>query len=160
MADAVRIAQFLELDNGPKSTSYPFTHRYQNYFVSEVKSFEGQNYAFLPFQVNGTSASLNGDNSQVQILMPYTELGIRLVELGDGNRLSRLTLSHAWYTSIGNVYSYYKEYYVGIGASYSDTTIELRFRSAADSVNGTFPARTLTRDNVGILPLNADLYLQ
>lgn len=160
MADAVRIAQFLELDNGPKAISYPFTHRYQNYFVGESKDFEGQAYAFYPFQINGTSASLNGDNSQIQILMPYTEVGVRLVELGDGNRLSRLSLVHAWYTSLGNVYSFYREYYVGIGAAYSDTTIELRFRSAADSVNGRFPARTLTRENVGILPLNADLYLQ
>jgi hypothetical protein len=54
----------------------------------------------------------------------------------------------------------YEERYVGIGASFSDTTIELRYRTAMDSVGATFPARTLTRSLVGPLPLNAQLVLQ
>ena len=49
---------------------------------------------------------------------------------------------------------------MGIGASYSDTTIELRYRTAMDSVGATFPGRTLTRSLVGPLPLNAELVLQ
>ena len=37
---------------------------------------------------------------------------------------------------------------------------ELRFRSAIDSVGSTFPGRSFTRDMVGPLPLNSELYLR
>jgi hypothetical protein len=54
----------------------------------------------------------------------------------------------------------YTENYVGIGATFSDTTIELRFKSAMDSVNANFPAQSFTRKSVGILPLNSDISLR
>jgi hypothetical protein len=53
-----------------------------------------------------------------------------------------------------------EERYVGIGASFSETTVELRFRTAMDSVGAQFPSRTLTRGLVGPLPINADLVLR
>jgi hypothetical protein len=49
---------------------------------------------------------------------------------------------------------------VGIGASVSETTIELRYRSAIDSVISNFPSRTVTRQLVGPLPLNANISLR
>ena len=59
---------------------------------------------------------------------------------------------------VSNVF--FTENLVRIGASFDDTTLELRFRTAMDSVGAGFPARTFTRDNVGILPINAELYLR
>jgi hypothetical protein len=53
-----------------------------------------------------------------------------------------------------------QEFLVGIGASLSETTIELRFRSAIDSVISGFPARSVTRQLVGPLPLNSNVVLQ
>ena len=98
----------------------------------------------------------------LRVLFPNVEFAIRLVEQGDGNRLSELTLTTQWLTAdltpaLGRTY---RERYVGIGASYSDTTIELRYRTAMDSVGASFPSRTLTRSLVGPLPLNAELVLQ
>jgi hypothetical protein len=137
-------------------------HRYQNFFVSEPRILDGARFDFAPFRAEGSTANLNGDNDMVRVLFPNVEFAIRLVEQGDGNRLSELTLTTQWLTAdlapaLGRTY---RERYVGIGASYSDTTIELRYRTAMDSVGATFPARTLTRGLVGPLPLNADLVLQ
>ena len=137
-------------------------HRYQNFFVSEPRILDGAQFDFAPFRAEGSTANLNGDNDMVRVLFPNVEFAIRLVEQGDGNRLSELTLTTQWLTAdlapaLGRTY---RERYVGIGASYSDTTIELRYRTAMDSVGATFPARTLTRGLVGPLPLNADLVLQ
>jgi hypothetical protein len=150
----IRICNFFNL-----LTTAGKQHYYQNYFIAESKSFLGQPYAFAPFQADGALANLNGDNQQLRVLFPSQELVIRLVEEGDGNRLSVLQLTTAWITGGGDISTTFTDYFVGTGATFSDDAVELRFRSSMDSVGAGFPARTLTADNVGVLPLNAELYL-
>jgi hypothetical protein len=53
-----------------------------------------------------------------------------------------------------------EEFYVGIGAGDSDTTVELRFRSPMDAATSRFPRQILSAQNVGILPLSAELTLR
>ena len=151
----IRIAQYFDL-----LTASGITHRYQNYFVRESKSLSSVAYTFAPFRAEGSTANLNGENSVIRVLFPAVEFAIRLVEQGDGNRLSQLTLTTQWLNASESMVRSYEERYVGIGASFSDTTIELRFRTAMDSVGATFPARTLTAKLVGPLPINAQLALQ
>lgn len=139
-------------------------HRYQNYFVNETKRWPdnagGHQYAFAPFRVEGTLSSLGGDNSPVLILFPNVEVALRLVEQGNGNRLSRLTLTTVWLNANSAPVKHYQERYIGVGAGFSETTIELRFRSAMDSVGSQFPARKFSRGSVGLLPLSADISLR
>ena len=151
----IRIAQLFNL-----RTSSGTRHRYQNYFVAQEYTCLGAKYDFAPFQVSGAMASLGGDNETVQVLFPNLEVVLRLVEEGDGNRLSELTLTTLWLNATGAIANQYEDYYVGSGSGFNDDTVELRFRSAMDSVGSNFPARTLTSQNVGILPLNAELYLR
>lgn len=158
MTNEIRLVQFFKL-----ITATEIQHRFQNYFVQQDITFNSETYKFAPFQVQGSVSSLNGDNSQIQILFPATEYAIRLVEEGKGNRKSSLTL----YTrsvprdSTGVVSdSGPMEQYIGLGASFSADTIELRFSTAADSVASNFPARRLNQENVGILPLDSALSLR
>lgn len=151
----IRIAQFFRL-----VTANGILHRFQNYFVSESRTYLGQSYDFAPFKAEGSTASLNGDNQQLRILFPSVKYALQLVEQGEGNRLSTLQLTTVWLDANGNIITPLSDFYVGVGAAFSDTTIELRFRSAIDSVGSEFPGRTLTRELVGPLPLNAELYLR
>jgi hypothetical protein len=151
----IRLAQYFDL-----ATANGTRHRYQNFFVQERRTLGGRRFEFAPFRAEGSTANLNGDNALVRVLFPNVEFAIRLVEEGDGNRLSRLTITTQWLNVNLVPFRTYEERYVGIGASYSDTTIELRYRTAMDSVGATFPAQTLTRSLVGPLPLNAQLVLQ
>jgi hypothetical protein len=158
MAIDIRIAQFFEL-----LTSDGTTHRYQNYFANERYTYQGKRYEFAPFRAEGSVSNNTGDNSILQVLFPNVEFAIRLLDAGNGNRLSRLVLTTAWLTSSNAIAANgatQVEYLVGIGASVSETTIELRFRSAIDSVISGFPARSVTRQLVGPLPLNSDVVLQ
>jgi hypothetical protein len=152
----IRICQFLVL-----TTSTGDIHQYQNYFANQPIVYGGKRYEFAPFRAEGSISSLNGDNSLLQVLFPNIELIVRLLDAGNGNRLSTLVLTTQWLTNTDaftpNVQI---EYYVGVGASLNETTVELRFRSAIDSVSSNFPARTLTRELVGPLPLDSQLYLQ
>jgi hypothetical protein len=108
----------------------------------------------FPLGLKEAVSNIGGDNNLVQILFPNVEIGIRMVEQGNGNRLSRLTLTTAWLNENDGEIKSYDERFLGLGASFSETTIELRFRSAMDSVGATFPGRTLTRNLVGPLPLS------
>jgi hypothetical protein len=166
----INIAHFITITPSGKSAQ-----RFQNFFYSSdtsnniaIPGTTTPKYIFAPFSVQGATAQLNGENQTLQVLFPFTTFGVRLVEEGNGNRLSSMEVKTIWLesnASSSNVSDYfvsaqYTEFYTGIGASFSDTTIELRFKSAMDSVGAAFPARTFTRDNVGVLPLNADLNLR
>lgn len=151
----LRICQFFKL-----LTTDGVTHRYQNYFVGQNASLLSESYSFAPFRAEGALATLNGENSQLQVLFPHVDFALVLVERGDGNRLSELTLATAWLNASGSITNTATDFYIGLGASFSDTTIELRFRSAIDSVGSSFPGRSFTRDMVGPLPLNSELYLR
>jgi len=154
----IRIAQFFDL-----TTSDGNNHCYQNYFVNTLYSYQNRSYDFAPFRAEGTSSTNTGDNTIVQVLFPNVEFALRLLDAGNGNRLSRLLLTTVWLTSANEIAvngANQLEYLVGIGASISETTIELRFRSAIDSVVSSFPARTISRQMVGPLPLSANVSLR
>jgi hypothetical protein len=151
----IRIAQYFKL-----ATAGGVIHRYQNYFVGASSTYLSESYSFAPFQASGALATLNGDNETLQVLFPNLEVVLRLVEQANGNRLSTLAFTTAWLNASDQILTPLTDYYIGIGASFSETTVELRFRSAIDSVGSAFPARTLTRENVGPLPLNSELYLR
>lgn len=158
MAIDIRIAQFFDL-----TTTDGTRHLYQNYFANEAYTYAGQRYNFAPFRTEGVVSNNTGDNSIIQVLFPNVEFALRLLDAGNGNRLSRLVLTTVWLTANNQIAANgatQKEYLVGIGASISETTIDLRFRSAIDSVIAGFPSRTITRQLVGPLPINADLVLR
>jgi hypothetical protein len=155
MTSEIRICNFFKL-----TTTAGRVHRFQNYFIGN-KTFNGEVYSFSPFQADGALASLSGDNQQLRVLFPSQEVSIRLVEEGDGNRLSVLELATLWTNATGALNgAQFTDYFLGIGATFNEDTIELRFRSSMDSVGAGFPARVLTVDNVGILPLDANLSLK
>ena len=97
----------------------------------------------------------------LQVLFPNVDFAVQLLYSSNSNRLSVLELTTQWLTA-ENAYAgtALTEYYIGIGSSISETTLELRFRSSVDSVTSNFPNRTLTRELAGILPLDAQLILQ
>jgi len=156
MTNEIRLVQFFELTDA-KGLPYLF----QNYFVNESKSKGNKSFDFAPFQVSGGISSIGGDNSQIQILFPATDYAIALVELSNGNRKSQLELTTKVVNAAGTVTSLMaKEFYIGLGAAFSESTIELRFNTAVDAVGSNFPAQQLNEDNVGILPLDSALSLR
>lgn len=169
METSVHIAHFLFIEtvNGQ-------SHYYQNYFFNTgasavaIPGTASPTYRHAPFRVEGALSSLNGENSLLRVLFPHSAFTIALVENGEGNRLSKLSLKTVWMATTGSIVDYssytktaeYEEFYVGVGASFDDITVELRFRSAMDSVGASFPRQTFSSKNVGFLPLNAEISLR
>tara|TARA_R110002020_G_C16157819_1_gene763153 strand:- start:281 stop:760 length:480 start_codon:yes stop_codon:yes gene_type:complete len=159
MTTEIRLIQFFDFTDasGNNKAEYCF----QNYFVNETKSKGNKLFGFAPFQVVGGVSSIGGDNSQIQILFPATEYAIALVASANGNRKSQLELTTKTVNAAGTVTSLMaQEFYIGLGAAFSESTIELRFNTAVDAVGSNFPAQRLSEDNVGILPLDSALSLR
>ena len=160
MTNEIRLVQFFDFSDadGNNKPEYLF----QNYFVNESKSKGNKSFSFAPFQVVGGTSSIGGDNSQIQILFPATQYAIALVEAANGNRKSQLELTTKTVNAAGTVTSAFlaQEFYIGLGATFSEDTIELRFNTAVDAVASNFPAQRLNEDNVGILPLDSALSLR
>ena len=159
MTTEIRMVQFFDLVDAKNNI-----HQFQNYFVGDTKSnvpLITGTYKFAPFQVEGATSSLNGDNEQIQVLFPATTYAIKLVEAGDGNRKSRLILSTRFVTPSGDISKDGpRGVFIGLGASFSTETVELRFNSALDAVASRFPATSLTQENSGVLPLESQLQLR
>ncbi len=169
MQTSVHIGHFLFIE-----TANGQSHYYQNYFFGKdsasvpIPGSSSPSYRHAPFRVEGALSSLNGENSLLRVLFPHSVFTIALVENGEGNRLSKLSLKTVWMATSGTITDYssytktaeYEEFYVGVGASFDDTTVELRFRSAMDSVGASFPRQTFSSKNVGFLPLNAEVSLR
>ena len=157
MTNEIRLVQFFDLTDANGTE-----HLFQNYFVNESKSKGNKSFSFAPFQVVGGTSSIGGDNSQIQILFPATQYAIALVEAANGNRKSQLELTTKTVNAAGTVTSAFlaQEFYIGLGATFSEDTIELRFNTAVDAVASNFPAQRLNEDNVGILPLESALSLR
>lgn len=149
--------------SGPGFVGPEVGYSFQNFFQGETY----KSHRFASFSVQGASSQLNGENETLALLFPFSTFALTLVEAGNGNKLSKLTLKTEWVetnttspTPSSSDYvkmAEYTSYYVGVGASYSETTIELRFKSAMDGVNGVFPANTFTRRNAGQLPTNSTI---
>jgi hypothetical protein len=169
MQPSVHIGHFVFIE-----TANNRSHYYQNYFFGKdfaavaIPGGSSPVYRHAPFRVEGALSSLNGENSLLRILFPHSEFTVALVEEGQGNRLSKLSLKTVWMATTGSIGDYsgytttaqYEESYVGVGASFDDTTVELRFRSAMDSVGASFPRQVFSSKNVGFLPLNAEVSLR
>jgi len=152
----IQICQLLDLKmrNGTQLLA-------QNFFVKQTYTFLGQTYQFVPFQISGSLMTIGGDNETLTVLFPNIEMAITLLEGGDGNRNSELVLRNLWLNSaLQPIPDPIPEFYVGQGSTFSELTIECRFRSALDSVGGAFPARILTAENAGVLPLESSVSLQ
>lgn len=150
----IRLVQYFRL-----ITSSGSQHLYQNYFPAS-SSYNGQSYLFAGFGTKGATAALGGDNGTFSVLFGKEPFILQALQEGNGNRLSRLTLTTRYLNALDQPTTTYQERYIGIGSSIGDTNVELRFRSAMDSVGAIYPNRTFTRKLVGPLPINSDISLR
>lgn len=161
MANTIAIAQFLRISARPSLVDV-IPLFMQNFFVGRDFFLIDNTYRFTPFEVRGVLQSAKGDNGQVSILLPNTDMTLQMLQALDGARLARFELRTIWLMPNlePDLTKLRTDFFVGLGASISDSTIELRCRSAVDSVSEQFPLRQLTAELVGNLPQTAEVVLR
>lgn len=137
-------------------------YAFQNFNVESTVAISGKNYQFLPFGFSGITVSRNGDNVDASIVLPNSALA-QSFALGalEEQWICRVTVGNFDPLSPQSFAAILYEY-VGVVASggWDDTSIRMTLNSVLDAVTGDVPNRVLEQDNVGPLPITANIQLQ
>ena len=135
---------------------------FQNFNVGSTVKIGNTSHQFLPFGFSGVTVSRNGDNVDASIVLPNNKLArdfalqafeeewLAQVVIGSFDPSSPKSMDKTLYTYLGVVSA----------GGWDDTTINMTLNSVLDAVTGEIPHRIFERDNVGPLPITANLRLQ
>ena len=145
------VGNFLELKKASGTVS-----RWQNFWIKE--NIDG--YSFIPFGFSGLTTNRQGDNIDASLVFPNNELSrqyaleatqekwvatVRMFIFDPADKTKRDLLT----TYIGQVTS----------STWNETQIQVRLNSLLDAVGGDIPARRLTQDLVGYIPVTSNIQL-
>ena len=135
---------------------------FQNFNVGSTVRINNKNHQFLPFGFSGVTVSRNGDNVDASIVLPNNKLArdftiqafeeewLTEVTIGSFDPGAPKSMEKILYTYLGVVSA----------GGWDDTSINMTLNSVLDAVTGEIPHRIFERDNVGPLPITANLRLQ
>lgn len=149
---------------------------YQNFFISEVRAWNGGTYVYAPFVVSGDLSTEGSDNGEAEILAPANMLtGAVFWEAAQDRFLVQvetvLLLGTPPVTPDG-VVAWAEQATVACdiwccdGMSYTDdipgetessATVLMRLTSPLNAVAGNAPTRRLRDDQVGALPASGGI---
>jgi hypothetical protein len=115
-----------------------------------------QNYTlgagdFLPFGFSGVVCNRAGDNVEASLTFPNNALSQSFINTLIKNRT---VVSVAEIVDGREIYSYVGQ---AVSGSVSDDAVSLQLSSVLDAVSTEVPWRFLTEDEVGPLPMNANV---
>ena len=146
------VGHYLDLKTAAGST-----YQWQNFWIKETVS----GYSFIPFGFSGSTVNRQGDNIDARLVFPNNELTrqwavsciteswlatVKVVLFDPDNKATQNTL----HTYVGQAAS----------GAWDDTALNVRLNTMIDAVGGDVPARRLTRDLVGHVPISAAVRLQ
>jgi hypothetical protein len=148
----------------PKSPTVAY--RFQNFFIGQTARLIGlqdkeQEYTFLPFGFSGVTINRSGDNVEASLVFP-------------NNALSRAwgveALENRWLVFVNvvmldpadNTQGTILHNYVGqiTSGTWDETSLNLNLSTVLDAVNSNVPARTISQNLVGALPMTSAISLR
>lgn len=137
-------------------------YRFQNFNVGGNVKIDKKKHSFLPFGFSGVTVARNGDNVDASIVLPNNALAqsfalqaleqewickvfVGSFDPGSPNEFKKLLYEYEGVVSAGG---------------WDDTSMKLILNSVLDAVTGDVPWRVLEQDNIGPLPITANIRLQ
>lgn len=151
----VNYVQFLEADG--TATGY----RFQDYWMNESRTFDGNSYAGLPFDVAAGGGVSGGDRSTATFATPVNDLAVNIItEAVNEEWLLEVAQVKINRTTGANLTTFTRESWLCNSYSYSESQpiITLSLGSPLNAVDGLV-GRTLTAKMVGRLPVSGGLRL-
>jgi hypothetical protein len=132
--------------------------RAQNYHINESVRFNNQWWTYLPFGFSGITANRRGENSESVLVFANNEIS----RAWGMDAIENAWLAECWLVILDPdtraVLSTLTSYAGQVaGGSWEDTTLNLRLDNILDAVGTDVPARILTSNLVGKLPVSANL---
>ncbi len=155
----------------PKNT---IDYRFQNFFIGKQSTHQGEDYRFVPFGFSGVTVNRTGDGLEATIVLPN--------QSGEKDKTGRLArnwaieaLEQSWImevdvliiedpdneTGLSATHSVVHTYVGQVtGGQWDNVSINLELSTVLDAVGTDVPRRSLTKSNVGNLPISSNVRLR
>lgn len=136
-------------------------HRFQNFFIGETISYEGNSYGFLPFGFSGVTINRTGDNTEASLVLPNNTLsrnwGVEAITNRWFASIKVLALDPDDRTSFSLMHTYVGQIAAG---KWDESSLQLQVNTVLDAVGTDVPLRRLTQNLIGAIPVTSGLRLQ
>ncbi len=154
----VGLANFLTLLC--KSGETEIVYRFQNYWLDEQKTFEGQSYEWLPFSVGSIGASSEGDATNAAIALPNNVLALQVINGSDGLRNQQAIIVSAYVDAETDAIlsgGLTRNLFTIDSSTVREAQIDIELQSVVNALLDTFPRSRITEANCGRLPQNSQI---
>jgi hypothetical protein len=135
--------------------------RFQNFFINETVTHQGDSFGFLPFGFSGVTINRTGDNTEASLLFPNNGLSRNwAVEAIEGRWIARvqvMLLDPDDRSSFNQMHQYYGQ---AAGGQWDETTLRVTLSTVLDAVGSDVPMRRLTQRLIGAIPVSSGVRLQ
>ena len=148
---SIAIGTFIEIEE---------KYYFQNFFVNEVRKWEGKSYQFAGFGYGGSSSDLQGGNIDSQLVFRMNDLSLNLaVEAADNRWI--VVVKTVWLDpdSLEEKANYMRDTFMITAFNHDNLTLTLQLSSPMDAVTAEVPRRRLTEKLVGAMPSTGEVSL-
>lgn len=136
-------------------------HRFQNFFIGETITYNGNSHGFLPFGFSGVTVNRTGDNTEAVLALPNNTLsrnwGVEAIDRRWLAQIEVMLLDPADRTSFTRLHQYVGQI---AGGQWSETGLQLTLSTVLDAVGTDVPLRRLTQKLIGAIPVTSGVRLQ
>lgn len=143
-----------------KTTSYFF----QNFFISQSMSYDGNEYMFVPFGFSGVTINRTADGTDASLVFPNNALTRQWALDAIENRWFvqvDVVLVDATSTASVDVAGRVHQYFGQVSSGrWDQAALFLAVGTVLDAVGADIPRRSLSQDLVGNLPVSSNVQMQ
>lgn len=143
------------------TTSGTVQHRFQNFFIGETITYEGNSFGFLPFGFSGVTVNRTGDNTEASVLLPNNNISrswaVEAIEKRWLAQVQVMLLDPDDRNSFTQMHQYVGQV---AGGQWDESSLQLTLSTVLDAVGSDVPTRKLTQKLIGAIPVTSGLRLQ
>lgn len=136
-------------------------HQFQNFFIGETVTYNGNSHGFLPFGFSGVTVNRTGDNTEASLALPNNTLsrnwGVEAIDRRWLAQVQVMLLDPADRTSFTQLHQYVGQV---AGGQWNETGLQLTLSTVLDAVGTDVPLRRLTQKLIGAIPVTSGVRLQ
>lgn len=134
--------------------------RFQNFFISEVTTYQGVDYLFAPFGFSGVTINRTGDNTEATLVFPNNNLtrawAVDAIENKWLAHVQVMLLNPDDKTDFSMMHQYYGQVSSG---RWGESSLDLTLSTVLDAVGSDVPVRRLTQKLIGSIPVTSNVRL-
>ena len=136
--------------------------RFQNFFIAQDMTYDGQTYGFVPFGFSGVTVNRTGDGLESSLVFPNNDLtrgwAVEAINEHYVMEVDVLIIDSTSATgSHTRVHTYTGQV---VGGQWDNVSLNLQLGGVLDAVGTDVPRRSLTRKLIGNLPITNNVRLQ